>query len=40
VYILGTEIRVRSEDELLAQHFGERFEQYRSNVKAYLPGLR
>jgi protein-S-isoprenylcysteine O-methyltransferase Ste14 len=40
VYILGTEIRVRSEDQLLAQHFGEQFEQYRADVKAYLPGLR
>jgi protein-S-isoprenylcysteine O-methyltransferase Ste14 len=40
LYIVGTEIRVRTEDRLLAQHFGEPFELYRARVKAYLPGVR
>jgi protein-S-isoprenylcysteine O-methyltransferase Ste14 len=38
--VLGTEIRVRTEDRLLSSHFGVEFETYRRRVKAYLPGLR
>jgi len=40
IYIVGTEIRVRTEDRLLASRFGEAFEQYRQSVPAYIPLLR
>jgi protein-S-isoprenylcysteine O-methyltransferase Ste14 len=40
VMIIGTEIRVRSEERLLGERFGERFRQYRSRVSAYVPWLR
>ena len=40
LYILGTEIRVRVEDRLLASRFGQRFESYRGRVAAYIPGVR
>ena len=37
VYMLGTEIRVRVEDGLLASRFGEEFQEYRRSAPAYLP---
>jgi protein-S-isoprenylcysteine O-methyltransferase Ste14 len=40
VFIAGTEIRVRTEDRLLASRFGAEFEAYRSEVPAYLPFVR
>jgi protein-S-isoprenylcysteine O-methyltransferase Ste14 len=40
VLIAGTEIRVRSEDKLLASHFGERFRKYHQSVPAYIPFVR
>jgi protein-S-isoprenylcysteine O-methyltransferase Ste14 len=40
VFLLGTEIRVRIEDQLLAGRFGAEFEEYRRRVSAYLPGVR
>ena len=40
VFIVGTEIRVRAEDGLLASHFGERFRGYRRNVGAYIPFVK
>ena len=40
VFLVGTEIRVRVEDRLLAARFGEQFEQYRRSTRAYLPLLR
>jgi protein-S-isoprenylcysteine O-methyltransferase Ste14 len=40
VLIAGTEIRVRSEDKLLASHFGERFRQYQQSLPAYIPFVR
>jgi len=40
VFVLGTEIRVRCEDKLLASRFGEEFQKYRSSVPAYVPWLR
>jgi protein-S-isoprenylcysteine O-methyltransferase Ste14 len=40
LYAIGTEIRVRSEDGLLARRFPERFAAYRLRVPAYLPFLR
>jgi protein-S-isoprenylcysteine O-methyltransferase Ste14 len=38
--IAGTEIRVRAEDRLLAERFGESFITYRSRVSAYVPFIR
>jgi protein-S-isoprenylcysteine O-methyltransferase Ste14 len=35
--IIGTEIRVRVEDHLLAERFGEQFRDYQRSVFAYLP---
>ncbi|HEY6413814.1 MAG TPA: isoprenylcysteine carboxylmethyltransferase family protein [Edaphobacter sp.] len=40
VFLVGTEIRVRVEDRLLAARFGEEFENYRRSTRAYLPLLR
>lgn len=40
LFVAGTEIRVRTEDKLLASRFGPSFESYRERVRAYLPGLR
>jgi protein-S-isoprenylcysteine O-methyltransferase Ste14 len=40
VFLAGTEIRVRIEDRLLAQRFGQPFERYRRSTRAYLPLLR
>ena len=39
VFVIGTEIRVRIEERLLASRFGEEFEAYKRNVPAYLPFL-
>jgi protein-S-isoprenylcysteine O-methyltransferase Ste14 len=36
-FIVGTEIRVRAEDKLLAQRFGATFAAYRAKVPAFLP---
>jgi protein-S-isoprenylcysteine O-methyltransferase Ste14 len=38
--VLGTEIRVRIEDGLLASRFGKRFDDYRQSVSAYIPLVR
>jgi protein-S-isoprenylcysteine O-methyltransferase Ste14 len=40
VFIIGTEIRVRIEDRLLATHFGERCREYQRSVPAYIPFLK
>jgi len=40
LFIIGTEIRVRTEDKLLASRFGEEFEAYRKKVRAYIPFVR
>jgi protein-S-isoprenylcysteine O-methyltransferase Ste14 len=40
LFIAGTEIRVYTEDGLLASRFGERFLAYRKRVRAYLPFVR
>jgi protein-S-isoprenylcysteine O-methyltransferase Ste14 len=37
LFLVGTEIRVRIEDRLLASQFGETFEDYRRRVPAYIP---
>jgi protein-S-isoprenylcysteine O-methyltransferase Ste14 len=39
-FLAGTEIRVRTEDRLLAERFGKNFSNYRSRVRAYLPLVR
>ncbi len=40
LFIAGTEIRVATEDGLLASRFGEKFADYRRRVKAYVPLVR
>ena len=37
VFLVGTEIRVRAEDRLLAERFQDSFIAYRSRVRAYIP---
>src|SRR5271157_5307243 len=39
-FVAGTEIRVRTEDKLLASRFGREFEEYRKRVPAYVPFVR
>lgn len=39
-FLIGLEIRVRIEDELLASRFGEQFRDYQRRVSAYLPFVR
>jgi protein-S-isoprenylcysteine O-methyltransferase Ste14 len=40
LFVAGTEIRVRSEEALLASRFGAAFEEYRRSTSAYIPLLR
>ncbi len=40
VFVIGTEIRVRAEDRLLAGRFGQSFASYREHVPAYIPFIR
>lgn len=40
MYIVGTEIRIHVEEELLRARFGAEFEAYRRKALAYLPFLR
>jgi|SRR5579871_3213786 len=40
VFLVGTEIRVRSEDRLLASRFGAQFARYQKEVSAYIPFVR
>lgn len=40
VFLVGTEIRVRAEDALLAARFGEEFDAYRARTAAYIPFVR
>jgi protein-S-isoprenylcysteine O-methyltransferase Ste14 len=39
LFIIGTEIRVRTEEKLLAERFGAEFREYKSKVRAYIPFL-
>jgi protein-S-isoprenylcysteine O-methyltransferase Ste14 len=39
LFVVGTEIRVRTEERLLASRFGEEFQAYKRNVAAYIPFL-
>jgi protein-S-isoprenylcysteine O-methyltransferase Ste14 len=40
LFVIGTEIRVRIEDGLLAARFGEKFLDYQREVPAYVPLLK
>lgn len=40
LFVIGTEIRVRSEEMLLASQFGDEFQDYKRTVPAYIPFLR
>jgi protein-S-isoprenylcysteine O-methyltransferase Ste14 len=40
IFLIGTEIRVRVEDNLLASQFGPHFDDYKRQVSAYLPFLK
>ena len=40
LFVVGTEIRVRTEDKLLASRIGPEFAEYRKKVPAYLPFVR
>jgi protein-S-isoprenylcysteine O-methyltransferase Ste14 len=40
IFLAGTEVRVRSEDALLASRFGEVFLNYQASVPAYIPFIR
>lgn len=39
-YVVGTEIRVRAEEKLLADRFGETYARYRATTRAYFPFVR
>ncbi len=39
-FLAGTEVRIRAEEHLLAEHFGASFTAYRARTYAYLPFLR
>jgi protein-S-isoprenylcysteine O-methyltransferase Ste14 len=39
LFLIGTQVRVRTEETLLATRFGEEFESYKREVPAYLPFL-
>jgi protein-S-isoprenylcysteine O-methyltransferase Ste14 len=39
IFLVGTIIRVRSEEKLLREAFGEQFENYSRRVPAIIPGL-
>jgi protein-S-isoprenylcysteine O-methyltransferase Ste14 len=39
LFVAGTEIRVRTEEKLLASQFGDEFRDYKSAVPAYVPFL-
>jgi protein-S-isoprenylcysteine O-methyltransferase Ste14 len=39
-FVIGTEIRVRAEEKLLAARFGEEFTRYKATTPAYFPFLR
>jgi protein-S-isoprenylcysteine O-methyltransferase Ste14 len=37
LFVIGTEIRVRIEDNLLASQFGDRFTEYQKRIPANIP---
>jgi protein-S-isoprenylcysteine O-methyltransferase Ste14 len=40
VFLIGTDIRVRTEEKLLASIFGPTFQDYKNKVPAYIPFMR
>jgi protein-S-isoprenylcysteine O-methyltransferase Ste14 len=40
IFVIGTEIRVRIEDALLAARFGDQFRDFKHRVFAYIPFVR
>ncbi len=40
LFVAGTELRVRCEERLLRQHFGEEYEQYQRRTFGWLPPFR
>jgi protein-S-isoprenylcysteine O-methyltransferase Ste14 len=40
IFVIGTEIRVCTEETLLASRFGTSFQHYKNKVPAYIPFLR
>jgi protein-S-isoprenylcysteine O-methyltransferase Ste14 len=40
VFLIGTEIRIRAEERLLAERFQDAFTAYRSRVRGYIPFVR
>lgn len=40
LFVIGTSLRIRAEEKLLAETFGPEFEEYRRRVPAYFPRLR
>lgn len=40
IYLIGTEIRVRTEEGLLARRFPDEFRAYRRQIRAYIPLVR
>jgi protein-S-isoprenylcysteine O-methyltransferase Ste14 len=39
LFVIGTEIRVRTEEKLLAARFGAEFQEYKKSVATYIPFL-
>jgi protein-S-isoprenylcysteine O-methyltransferase Ste14 len=39
-YVIGTEIRVRAEEGLLAGRFGDEFARFKASTRAYIPFVR
>jgi protein-S-isoprenylcysteine O-methyltransferase Ste14 len=39
VFVAGTLVRVRSEEKLLRETFGDEYETYARRVRAFIPGL-
>jgi protein-S-isoprenylcysteine O-methyltransferase Ste14 len=37
LFLIGTEIRIKTEEKLLREAFGEKFDEYASKVPAFLP---
>jgi len=40
LFVVGTEIRVRTEEKLLASQFGDEFQDYKRAVPPYIPFSR
>lgn len=40
LFLIGNEIRIRTEEKLLRESFGQQFEEYARRVPAFFPGIR